>query len=125
MKNVTDYTNLEVWSKCRKLANAIYTLTRSFPETEQFGLTNQMRRCSVSVPSNIAEGCGRYHDKETLHFVYIARGTLYELETQVFISQDQNYVNQEQSRFIQSEIISCKKLLNGFIKFLKNNIHRP
>jgi len=75
MKNVTDYTNLEVWSKCRKLANAIYTLTRSFPETERFGLTNQMRRCSVSVPSNIAEGCGRYHDKETLHFLYIARNS--------------------------------------------------
>lgn len=78
----TDYTDLEVWKESRKLANHIYELTKSFPKEELYGITNQIRRCAVSVPSNIAEGCGRQTAKDTIHFLHISRGSLYELETQ-------------------------------------------
>ena len=75
------YTELEVWQKCRKLASLIYELTAAFPKDELFGLTSQIRRSAVSVPSNIAEGCGRNSTKDSIQFFYIARGSLYELET--------------------------------------------
>jgi len=83
-----EYTDLEVWQKCRALTSSIYSLTKPFPKEELFGLTNQMRRSAVSILSNIAEGCGRNHTKDSLQFFYIARGSLYELESQLYISFD-------------------------------------
>lgn len=74
-----EYISLDVWKEARKLTNLVYELTKSYPNEEIFGLTSQMRRSAVSVPSNIAEGCGRDTSKETVHFVFIARGSLYEL----------------------------------------------
>jgi len=75
------YTKLDVWLESRKLTNMLYTLSKQFPKEEIYGLANQMRRCAVSVPSNIAEGCGRQTSKETIYFLHIARGSLFELET--------------------------------------------
>ncbi|MBB4806450.1 four helix bundle protein [Chryseobacterium defluvii] len=77
-----DYTELEVWIEGRKLVDVIYTLTTSFPKEELFALTSQIRRAAISIPSNIAEGCGRRTSKDTLQFLRIARGSFYELETQ-------------------------------------------
>ncbi len=122
MNVIQKYTDLEVWQKSRDLTNSIYTISKSFPVDERFGLTNQMRRCAVSVPSNIAEGCGRSSFKETIRFLYIARGSLYELETQLYISQDQNFVNKVTTQRIQENIITCKKLLNGFINYYKSKL---
>lgn len=93
MKN--DYYELDVWKKSRELVNKVYELTKKFPKEEIYGLTNQIRRCAVSVPSNIAEGCGRQHTNDSIQFFYIARESLYELETQLFLSVDQNYINNE------------------------------
>lgn len=93
MKN--DYYDLEVWMKCRELVNQVYELTKKFPKEEIYGLTNQIRRCAISVPSNIAEGCGRQHTNDSIQFFYIARGSLYELETQLFLSKDQNYITDQ------------------------------
>jgi len=76
------YTDLEVWKYSRGLVKLVYMLTKSFPKEETYGLTNQIRRCAVSVPSNIAEGIGRQSNKETIHFLYIAKGSLQEVETQ-------------------------------------------
>ena len=70
-----EYIKLEVWIETRKLANIIYDASKQFPKEELFGLTNQMRRCAVSVPSNIAEGCGRQTTKDTIRFLYISRGS--------------------------------------------------
>ena len=75
------YFELEVWKRCRRLVKDVYTLTQVFPREESFGLTAQLRRCAVSVPSNVAEGCGQNSAKDTLQFLYVARGSLYELET--------------------------------------------
>lgn len=114
-----DYTDLEVWQECRKLTNHIYELTKFFPKEEQFGLINQIRRAAVSVSSNIAEGCGRQTSKDTVNFLHISRGSLYELETQCFIALDQEYISKEQFNTVFTIIQSYKRLLNGFINYYK------
>ena len=117
-----EYINLEVWIEARKLTNLVYESTKIFPKKEIFGLTSQMRRSAVSVVSNIGEGCGRDTSKETIHFLFIARGSLYELETQLYISFDQKYLNGEQLEINLNQITVCKKLLNGFINYYRNKL---
>ena len=114
-----DFKKLDVWLFARKLANSIYTVTKEFPNSEQFGLKNQMRRCAVFVTSNIAEGCGRNTPKGTLVFLYIPRGSLFELETQLYIAFDQNYIDETFFSTIYEEIQTSKKLLHGFINYFK------
>lgn len=114
-----DYTDLEVWQESRKLANQIYGLTKLFPKEEQFGLTNQIRRAAVSISSNIAEGCGRQSAKDTINFLHISRGSLYELETQCFIALDQQYITKKQFEDIYKSIQISKRLLNGFINYYR------
>ena len=117
MKELKSYTDLDVWKKSRELANIIYQLSKAFPSDEQFGLTSQIRRCAISIPSNIAEGCGRNTSKDTVRFLFIARGSLYELETQLYLAFDQNYLTESKMNTIFGEIVECKKLLNGFINY--------
>jgi four helix bundle protein len=114
-----DYTKLDVWLESRKLVNTVYELTKQFPKEEIYGLTNQMRRCAVSIPSNIAEGCGRQTSKDTINFLHISRGSLYELETQFFLASDQNYIEEDMLVQVLELIQSCKRLLNGFINYYK------
>jgi four helix bundle protein len=111
------YTDLEVWQKCRELVADIYQLSASFPKDELFGLTSQIRRSAVSVPSNIAEGCGRNTTKDTLQFLFVARGSLYELETQLYLALDLKYLDQPNFDDALQLITTCKKLLNGFINY--------
>ncbi|OBQ57369.1 four helix bundle protein [Tamlana sp. s12] len=113
------YIELDVWIEARKLANVIYAITNDFPKEELYGITNQIRRCSVSIPSNIAEGCGRQTPKDIIRFLYISRGSLYELETQLYISSDLNFISEEKLNNVLSQIETCKKLLNGFINYYK------
>lgn len=119
MEDKKSYTNLDVWKKSRKLTNSIYNLTRTYPKEETYGLTSQIRRCAVSIPSNIAEGCGRNSAKDSMQFFHIARGSLYELETQLYISLDQNYIGENESKENLQLITDCKKLINGFINYYK------
>ena len=104
------YTDLDVWAKSRSLANKIYEITKSFPKEKMFGLTSPMRRAAVAVPSNIAEGCGRQHSKDAIQFFFVARGSLYELETQLYIASDQKYISVEQSALCFEDITKCKQL---------------
>ena len=113
-----DYTELEIWKKSRTLVSEIYQLTSSFPKEEIYGLTNQIRRAAVSVPSNIAEGNGRGTSKDSNHFNFIARGSIYELETQLFIAFDLGYISEDQLKSILDKISECKKILQGFINYL-------
>ncbi len=110
---------MEVWQESRKLANLVYVLTKSFPKEEQFGITSQMRRAVVSIASNIAEGCGRQSAKDTINFLHISRGSLYELETQCFVALDQGYILNEQFDNAFINIQACKRLLNGFINYYR------
>ena len=120
-----DYKDLEVWQYSRKLVSSIYSITRNFPVSERFGLMTQLNRSSISVASNIAEACGRKSNKASLHFLYISRGSLFELETQLFLSFDQKLLAQEAFENIMAQILSCKKLLNGFINYHNNKITSP
>ena len=117
-----EYIKLEVWIETRKLTSLIYDATKLFPKEELFGLTNQMRRCAVSVPSNIAEGSGRRTTKDTVHFLHISRGSLYELETQCYLALDQKYLDENNFNIIFNQIQLSKKLLNGFINYYKKLI---
>lgn len=116
------YTDLDVWKNGRELASHVYQITANYPKSEQFGLISQIRRCVVSVPSNIAEGCGRQHTKETLHFLSIARGSLYELETQLYISKDLYFITGEQLSICLNKVEHLGKLLNGFMRYYNNQM---
>ena len=115
------YRELEAWKTARALTVRVYRLTAGFPQEERFGLISQMRRCAVSVPSNIAEGYGRSTDKDRRHFLHIARGSLYELETQVFLAVDLGFISEEQCNEVLAEQNQCARLLQGLIRSLKTN----
>jgi four helix bundle protein len=115
------YKELDVWIKSRAFVKEIYLLTKDFPKDELFGLTSQMRRCAVSIPSNIAEGYGRQYKKETIQFFHIARGSLYELETQLYISADLTYLPEPKLTLMILQLEECRKLLSGLIKYFENN----
>ena len=119
-KEKMNYTELDVWKTSRELVKKVYLLSDLFPKEELYALTNQIRRCSISIPSNIAEGLGRQSNKETIHFLYISRGSLFELDTQLFLAFDLNYTSKEQLENILEQVTSCKKLLNGFINYFKS-----
>ena len=117
-----EYSELGVWLEARKLVNLLYDSSKLFPKEELFGLTNQMRRAAISIPSNIAEGCGRQTSKDTIHFLHISRGSLYELETQYYLAFDQKYIDENSFNSALEQIQTCKKLLNGFINYYKKLI---
>jgi len=116
-ETIKSYTELEVWKQTRHLAKEIYQATIGFPKEEMFGLASQMRRSAVSIPSNIAEGCGRNYTKDSIQFFYIARGSLYELETQLYISFDLNYFDESLLNDLLCQLQNSRKLLNGFIRY--------
>jgi len=114
--NHRPHYNLEAWKQAMELAKSIYTETRKFPADERFGITGQMRRCAVSVPSNIAEGACRGSRKEFTRFLMIARGSLGELETQCFLAKDLGYLNEDVKIFELTG--SVFRLLCGLIRSL-------
>lgn len=111
------YKELIVWQKSMALVSQIYELTGSFPGEEKFSLTNQVRRAAVSVPSNIAEGWGRKSTGSYVQFLNIAKGSLYELETQTLISKDLGFTDSISD--ISDLITEVSKMLNAIIKKLK------
>ena len=117
MNNNKSYIEMDVWKKSRLLVSKVYFITKKFPKEEIYGLTNQMRRCAVSVPSNIAEGIGRSSKNETIQFLNYSRGSSYELETQLFLSFDQDYITEKELNEILELITECKKLINGTINY--------
>ncbi len=120
MDDIKSYTDLDVWQKSRDLVITIYEMSKNLPREEQFGLIQQIRRSAISIPSNIAEGCGRETSKDTIRFLYIARGSLYELESQLYIASDLNYIEKSDLDNSLEKIVECKKLLNGFINYFKS-----
>ena len=119
------YTDLDVWQVARQLVKEVYVQSKGFPKEEVFGLTSQLRRAAISVPSNIAEGCGRSSGKESVHFYFIARGSLYELETQLFLAFDLGFLSTGTLERLIKQTERCKKLLNGFIRYFKAKHEQP
>ena len=113
-----DHKDLEVWKKSFELVCYIYKITKTFPEEERYGLTSQIRRSAVSIPSNIAEGCARTTNKETLRFIDIACGSVAELETQLLLSERLGYISDSCALEMIKEV---SRIITGFKKYLKNN----
>ncbi|WP_276660691.1 four helix bundle protein [Thauera aminoaromatica] len=105
--------DLKAWQESMKLAEAVYKLTSGFPSEERFGLTSQMRRAAVSIPSNIAEGAARASKKELLHFLIIARGSLSELDTQITLAKNLNFPGATATT--EQHLDQTSRLLSGLI----------
>lgn len=117
---IKSFTDLNVWKGGHKLVLTIYKITLNFPQAEIYGLTNQMRRCVVSITSNIAEGFSRSSRKEKIQFYYIALGSLTELQNQLLISKDLGYIDKAKFTPIAEQTVIVHKLLNGLIKSIKS-----
>jgi four helix bundle protein len=119
---------LVAWQKAIEFVRQVYEMTAAFPHEEMFGLKSQMRRSAVSVPSNIAEGQGRTSRGEFLQFLGHARGSLYELETQIVIAETLGYIAREQQDRMLQDAQQLGRILNGLIGSLKSNtgtrVHR-
>jgi len=118
---VRSYRDLVAWQKAMELVTDIYRTTQAFPDSERFGLTAQLRRAAVSVPSNVAEGQGRISTGEFKQFLGHARGSLLEVETQIVIAGNLGYFTRDQSGNLLKRTIEVGRILNGLIGSLKSH----
>lgn len=116
-----EFKDLDIWKLGHKMTLKVYKVTSQFPEEEKYGLVSQMRRSSVSIPNNIAEGCGRSSRQELKRFCDIAMGSGSELEYLILLSKDLEYIEQDSYFSLTSELITLKKKINAFIKYLRTN----
>ena len=114
----SNYQDLRVWQQAMALAAHVYRTTEKFPKSEMYGLVSQIRRAAVSVASNIAEGKGHRSDKEFLHFLYYARGSLFEVETQILLSHQLQYISEAETADAQQLITPVARSLAGLINSL-------
>ena len=114
-----NFKELKVWQLSRNLVKEIYEVTSDFPSSEKYGLVSQLRRCTVSVPTNIAEGSGRNTDKDFAQFLNISLGSAYELETLLILSFDVNLINEDQLDKFSLRISEIQKMTFGLIKTLR------
>ena len=113
------FKELDIWKRSRLFCSQIYAITSKFPESEKFGLTNQLRRASVSIPSNIAEGSSRRTNKDFSRFLEITLGSAYEIETQLTIASDLNFITPEELNNLLSELEEIIKMISKFKSSLK------
>ena len=113
------FKELEIWKRSRSYCSKIYSITSKFPDSEKFGLTNQLRRASVSVPSNIAEGSSRNSNKDFNRFLEIALGSCYEIETQFLIAFDLKFLSENELNQLSDELEEIIKMISKFKTTLK------
>jgi four helix bundle protein len=119
---IKSFTDLNAWKEGHKLVLSVYSLTKKFPKEEVFALSNQMRRCAVSVTSNIAEGFSRQTAKEKVQFYSIAQGSVTELQNQLIISRDVSFILQEEFSHVAALSVDVHKLISGLMKSAENRI---
>lgn len=116
---IKNFHSLNIWTRSRNLVKEIYMVTSVLPKSELYGLSSQMRRAAVSVPSNIAEGCGRNHVKELIQFLNISIASLCELETQLYLTIDLELSTNDKTDPLILEITEIRKMITGYINSLK------
>ncbi len=116
-----DFRQLKVWEKAHQLALAVYKTTTKFPKEELYGLTSQIRRASMSIPTNIAEGCGRNTDAEFARFLQIAMGSASETEYQLILAHDLEFLAKENYERLHSEVEGVKRMLASLLKTIRAN----
>jgi four helix bundle protein len=114
-----DFRQLKVWNRAHALTLRLYTITANFPKSELFGLTQQIRRASVSIEANLAEGCGRRTDRELSRFALIANGSANELQCQVLVARDLGYISQQIYGEIEKELAQITSMLSGLVGRLR------
>lgn len=114
-----NFRNLKIWEESIDLTEQIYILTSNFPDTEKYGLTSQMRRCSISIPSNIAEGSSRSSPKDFQHFLSISLGSAFELFTQLELANRLGMINDEQKNKLSESIVLIERKISSFKKQIK------
>ena len=114
-----DFHKLQVWEKSHALALNVYLVTRYFPNNELYGITSQMRKAAVSIPTNIAEGCGRDSNPDFLRFLHIAMGSASELEYLLQIANDLEYLTNEKYNNLNQQTTEIRRMLNSFIQTIK------
>lgn len=114
-----DFRQLKVWERSHQLALAIYKVTKEFPKEELYGLTSQIRRSSMSIPTNIAEGCGRNTDADFARFIQMAAGSASETEYQLLLSHDLGFLNSDQYDTLNTDITEIKRMLTSLLKTLR------
>lgn len=119
---IKNFTDLEVWKEAHVLVLDVYSLTKQFPKEEQFGLTSQERRCAVSITSNIAEGFSRRTMKEKAQFYTVAKGSLTELHSQMFVAKDLGYITGDEFIRCEKHIETVGRLLTGIIRSTRAQI---
>ncbi|MBR3648422.1 MAG: four helix bundle protein [Paludibacteraceae bacterium] len=119
-----NFRHLQIWKDAMGLAQDIYEITEKFPKAETYGIISQMTRAAVSVPSNIAEGSGRT-EKDFVHFLTIALGSLYELNTQVMLSERIGYIDENVSSVLQSKAEKLQMMISGFMRRLEQGDNTP
>jgi four helix bundle protein len=119
---IRTFKDLLVWQKSYEVCLKIYRVSKDFPRIEQYGITPQMRRAALSVPSNIAEGCGRKGTKEFIQALYIAYGSNCELETQIMIARDLNFIDSRKAAELIADIASVERMLKALIKSLEAKV---
>lgn len=123
MKPIQSHRDLVAWQKAIEMGLPIYSLTKGFPEHEKFGLTSQIRRASVSVASNIAEGYGRGRSNDYLRFLTMARGSLCEIDTQLYFALRLGYTNESDHQVALKECKDCGRVLAGLIRSIEDNLN--
>ncbi|MDP1547711.1 MAG: four helix bundle protein [Anaerolineales bacterium] len=116
-----DFRQLKVWEKAHQLALAVYKVTKSFPKEELYGLTSQIRRASMSIPTNIAEGCGQNTDAQLARFLQIAMGSASETEYQLLLARDLEFIPNEQYKKLNTDVTEVKRMLTSFMQTLRAN----
>lgn len=119
MSTIKSFEDLTVWQDAREFTNKIYMLTKKFPKEELYGLTSQIRRATVSIMSNIAEGFDRRSDKELTNFLSIARASSSEVQNDLYIALDLNYISNEEFKETYEEAKKIAKQINGLMTYLK------
>jgi four helix bundle protein len=120
MGMLKNFKELKVWQKAYKLCLDVYQITKDFPREEKFGLTSQIRRAAVSIPSNISEGYGRRTTPDYIRSLYIAYGSNCELETQALLSCDLDYINKDEQNTLLEKISEVERMLKALIKSLES-----
>ena len=116
-----DFHNLKVWERAHQLIPSIYQLTKEFPKDELYGLTSQMRRSAFSIPTNIAEGCGHDSQAEFTRYLYIAMGSSSELEYQLILSHELQYLDDNSYSSLSSALVEVRRMLNALIHKVKRD----
>ena len=119
---IKSYQDLIVWQKSVLLVTDIYTITKTFPQDERFGITSQLNRAAVSIPTNIAEGWGRETSKNYLQFLRISRGSIMEVQTLLIIAKNLNYISEEKFDILKNKTEEVGKILQGLIKSINEKI---